>query len=177
MERQWRTCTCTSFNLVSASSPDKDVHLSNRPWPLIWRWLIHNAPFTMPFILPVINSIITGKQNKPKTKRQLEFEADDDLEPGDLVQIRSEAEIQSTLNEDNKFKGLGVMPEMTKFYGKELRVFKKINKIMIEATGELRHIKSPTYLLEGVFCDGEFHSDCDRSCFLLWKREWLKKVK
>jgi hypothetical protein len=141
------------------------------------RLLIYNAPFMTPFLLPLVRSIIDEKPKKPTIKRHLEFEANDDLKPGDLVQIRSEQEIRSTLNKDNIFKGLGVMPEMAKFYGKEFRVFKKINKIMVEATGELRQIKSPTYLLDGVFCDGEYHKNCDRSCFLLWKREWLKKVK
>jgi hypothetical protein len=140
------------------------------------RLLIYNAPFAVPFVLPVAYAMVYGKPMKSTTKRQLEFESTDDLQPGDLVQIRTEAEVRSTLSKDNVFKGLGVMPEMAKFYGKEYRVFKKVNKMIIEATGELRQIKSPTYLLEGVLCDGEFHLNCDRSCYLLWKREWLKKV-
>jgi hypothetical protein len=176
MKRQWRTCICTSVNLVSASSPDKASQHSNRSWPRIERLLIYKVPYVTPFIFPVVSIIVKDKPKKNVTKRQLEFEADDDLEPGDRVQIRSEKEIQSTLGKENKFKGLSVMPEMSKFYGKEYRVFKKLKKMMIESTGELRVIKSPTYLLEGVFCDGEFHQNCDRTCFLLWKREWLKKL-
>lgn len=176
MERQWRACACTSVNLVSASLPHKDSGHSNRFMPRMKRLVVYKAPFMTPFLLPLARTIIYGKPQKTP-KKQVEFPADDDLQPGDLVRIRSDEEVRSTLNKDNIFKGLGIMPEMAKFYGKEYRVFKKIDRIMVEATGELRQIRSPTYLLDGVYCDGEFHKGCDRSCFLLWKREWLIKVK
>jgi hypothetical protein len=176
MERQWRTCPCTSVNLVLASKPDEVIEYSKKLMPQMKRLLIYKAPFMIPFIMPLVYSILYGKTKKSTIKRRFDFETDDDLNVGDRVQIRSEEDIRSTLNQDNVFKGLGVMPEMIKYHGKEYRVFKKINRIVIESTGELRNIRSPTYLLEGVFCTGEFHHNCDRSCFILWKREWLKKL-
>jgi hypothetical protein len=142
------------------------------------KWIQQNTPFMVP-IIHAIKYGMTNEQNvplEPAPRKQFFLETEDDLKPGDLVEIRSDEEIRSTLNDENKFKGLGVMPEMRRFYGNKYHVFKKINRILIEETGELRTIKSPTYILEGVFCNGEFHMDCDRSCFLLWKREWLKKL-
>jgi hypothetical protein len=98
------------------------------------------------------------------------------LAPGELVQVRSLEEISATLDENNKLKGLLFMPEMRKFCGKKFRVFKRVDKIMLESTGEFRKLKTPSIFLEDVFCDGEFHQNCDRSCFCFWREAWLERT-
>lgn len=98
------------------------------------------------------------------------------LQPGDPVQIRSKEEIFATLDENGKYKGLLFMREMARFCGQGHKVFKIVKKIQLESTLEMRELKSPTVFLEGVFCDGEFHDGCDRSCFLYWKEVWLKRA-
>ncbi len=98
------------------------------------------------------------------------------LQPMEWVEVRSAEEIRSTLNAKDRLYGLNFMPEMWKYCGQRFRVFKQVSKIMLESTGELREMRRPTYYLEGVYCDGEFHQGCDRSCFLLWREEWLKRV-
>jgi hypothetical protein len=98
------------------------------------------------------------------------------LEAGDWVEVRSTKEIFATLDEKGKLRGLAFTPEMMKFCGRRFRVFKKLDRIILEATGELRKIKTPTVLLEDVFCDGKAHGECDRSCFCFWRTEWLKKT-
>jgi hypothetical protein len=97
------------------------------------------------------------------------------LKPGELVEVRSEKEIFATLDRDGKLRGLRFMPEMRKYCGKKVRVFKELHKMVLD-TGEMRSMKSPTILLEGVFCDGSAHAGCERSCFLFWREEWLNKV-
>jgi len=99
-----------------------------------------------------------------------------DLKPGEWVEVRSEKEIFNTLDPQGKLRGLRFTPEMAKFCGKRFRVYKRLDKILLEATGELRRIKTPTVTLEGVFCDGSFHGGCDRSCFCFWREEWLKRA-
>ena len=98
------------------------------------------------------------------------------LQLGDLVEVKSAKEIFATLDGQDKLRGLRFTPEMAKFCGRRFRVYKRLNKIIVEATGELRGIKTPTVLLEGVFCDGKAHAGCDRSCFCFWREEWLRKV-
>lgn len=98
------------------------------------------------------------------------------LQPGDLVEVRSIKEIFATLNGKDKVKGLRFNPEMAKFCGKRFRVYKRLDKIIVETTGELRNVRTPTVLLEGVLCDGRAHGGCDRSCFCFWREAWLKKV-
>jgi len=99
-----------------------------------------------------------------------------DLQPGELVEVRSEKEIFATLDHEGKLRGLNFIPEMRKYCGKRYRVYKKLKKIILETTGELRTVRTPTVFLEGAFCDGKAHGGCDRSCFIFWREAWLKRV-
>lgn len=98
------------------------------------------------------------------------------LKAGDWVEIKTEDEIKATLDKSNKTRGLRFMDEMWMYCGKRYRVFKQVEKIKIEETGELRIVRSPTYFLEGVYCNGAFHDGCDKCCFLFWKEDWMRKV-
>jgi hypothetical protein len=98
------------------------------------------------------------------------------LQVGEWVEVRSAREIFATLDERGKLRGLRFTREMEQFCGKRFRVYKILGKIILEATGELRKIKTPTVLLDAVFCDGTAHGGCDRSCFCYWREQWLKRV-
>ncbi len=98
-----------------------------------------------------------------------------DLQPGEWVQIKSESEIRDLLDSRGKTAGLAFMPEMWKLCGRRFKVFKRLDRFISEATGELRMTKN-TVLLEGVVCDGSAHLDCNRSCFLWWKEAWVRRV-
>lgn len=98
------------------------------------------------------------------------------LQPGELVEVKTLKAIFATLDEKQKLKGLLFFREMWKFTGKRFRVYKRLDKIIMETTGELKKVKMPTVLLEGVICDGSYHGGCDRSCFCFWREAWLKKV-
>ncbi len=98
------------------------------------------------------------------------------LLPGEWVQVRSLDEISATLDDNRKCKGLLFMVEMEKFCGKKLKVFKRVETIKLESTGEVRKLRSPTVFLEDAYCNGELHSGCDRACFHFWRESWLKRV-
>jgi hypothetical protein len=98
------------------------------------------------------------------------------LQPGDWVKVRSPDQIFTTLDAEGKNKGLSFTREMLKFCGKEFKVYKRLGRMVLEATGEMRTMRAPTVLLEGVFCDGEFHGGCDRSCFCFWREAWLERT-
>jgi len=98
------------------------------------------------------------------------------LQPGEFVQVRSMREISLTLDERGRQKGLYFMPEMEQFCGKRFKIFKKVETILLESTGELRKLRSPTLFLEGVLCDGENQGGCDRACFHFWRDEWLMRI-
>jgi len=166
-------CQCYYRDLRSATLPDARSILPLRRW--WWRlkkyvWFISVwGPFEFAsrmlrfkFLKKSVSPISTGDGL--------------DLQPRELVEVRSEKEIFATLNHEGKLRGLSFVPEMRKYCGKQFRVYKKLKKIIIETTGELRTVRTPTVFLEGVICDGKAHGGCDRSCFIFWRESWLKRV-
>jgi len=97
------------------------------------------------------------------------------LEPGVLVEIKSVEEILATLDKNRKCKGLLWMTGMRKFCDKRYRVLKRVERILLESNGELRKMRN-TVLLDGVTCDGNEFSGCDRACFHFWREAWLTRV-
>lgn len=97
------------------------------------------------------------------------------LKPREWVKVKSEEEILATLDQSGRYKGLSWMAGMEKFCGKKFRVYKRLDRILLESTGELRKLKN-TVLLENVLCDGKEFFDCDRSCFHYWREIWLRRI-
>lgn len=101
--------------------------------------------------------------------------SDLNLQPGDMVRVKSLSEIQQTLDADGKHNHLLFAPSMTEFCGSVMRVQKRVEKIILEATPRQREIKD-TVLLEGAVCDGVCHRMCPRQSLLFWRECWLEKV-
>jgi hypothetical protein len=97
------------------------------------------------------------------------------LQPGELVEVKSVDEILATLDGDRRHKGLLWMTGMTKYCGRRYRVHKRVQRITLESNGELRNMKH-TVLLDGVMCDGREFGGCDRCCFHFWREVWLKRI-
>jgi len=97
------------------------------------------------------------------------------LHPGEIVEVKSVPKILATLDENGTLEGLPFIPEMRKYCGKRFKVLKRVNKIIVEGIGIIRRIRR-TVILKDVVCTGEFHGGCQRSCLLLWKEAWLKRV-
>jgi hypothetical protein len=121
------------------------------------------------------NQLATAEGSPATAKRQFAPEEVLDLQPGELVQVKSEEEILATLDPQGRQRGLSWMPNMGKFCGKRFRVFKRLDRFVLESTGEFREIKN-TVLLEGVLCDGDGFYGCTRSCFHFWREVWLRRV-
>ena len=96
------------------------------------------------------------------------------LMPGDLVEVRSEAEILLTLDEKGRLENLPFMPEMLKFCGQRFRISRRALKTCVDDQ-EIRQLDS-TVFLEEVRCDGSVHGGCGRACLIFWKEAWLKPI-
>src|SRR2546421_390554 len=94
--------------------------------------------------------------------------------PGDLVEVRSPAEILSTLDEKGALENLPFMPEMLSFSGRQFRVSRRAFKTCVDDQ-EMRQIEN-TVFLEDVRCDGKNHGGCAKACLIFWKEAWLKPV-
>lgn len=97
------------------------------------------------------------------------------LQPGDLVRVKSLDDIRQTLDAEGKHQHLLFAPSMADFCGREMRVQKRVERIIIEGTPRQRRIKD-TVLLEGATCDGLCHRMCPRQSLLFWRECWLEKV-
>jgi len=95
------------------------------------------------------------------------------LQPGDLVEVRSAAEVMSSLDGDGKLDGLPFMPEMLAFCGRRLRVSKRADNTC--ALGQPRRIENTVHL-DQLRCDGSAHRGCEAGCLFLWKEAWLRRV-
>lgn len=94
--------------------------------------------------------------------------------PGDLVEVLSEAEILTTLDENGTVEHLPFMPEMLKFCGRTFRVSRQAFKTCVDDQ-EMRQFDT-TVFLEEARCDGASHGGCSRACLIFWKEAWLKKA-
>jgi len=98
------------------------------------------------------------------------------LKAGDLVRVRSRAEIQATLNPWGQLKGCMFMPEMLPYCSTTQRVLKRLERFVDERD---YHVKKSQgiVLLGGLNCQGTSdYGRCDRNCFYFWREEWLEKI-
>ena len=99
-----------------------------------------------------------------------------ELRVGEIVEVRSEAEILATLDARAELESLPFMPEMLQFCGRRFRVDKLAVKLCdtIGSTGIYRMHNAVH--LEGLRCDGQAHGGCQAGCLIYWKEAWLKRV-
>ena len=96
--------------------------------------------------------------------------------PGDRVLVRSQDQIQATLNHWNELKGCGFLPEMWQYCGTIQRVLKPVKRFVDERDYRVKRVKG-VFFLEGAICEGfELYGECDRACFYWWREEWLEKT-
>lgn len=98
------------------------------------------------------------------------------LRAGELVEVRSEADILATLDEHGRLDGQPFMPEMLEFCGKQFKVYKRSDKTCdtIHNTGGRRLWN--TVHLEELRCNGSAHGGCQARCLIFWKEAWLKRA-
>lgn len=172
-------CQQIDDQLRGVSVPDpKRGRLHKRVWWTMKKYLLYSRLLgpTRLAQIPEVRASRAGKAIHPgKSTRGGPSEALD-LKPGEWARVKSAGEIFATLDSKGRHKGLGINPEQMGFSGKRFKVFKVVDKIRLETTGELRKMNAPTVLLEGVTCDGRFHGGCDRSCYCFWREDWLERA-
>jgi len=97
------------------------------------------------------------------------------LQPGEIVEVKRKEEIQATLDKHGRTRGLGFAPEMAECCGQRYRVAGRVERLILEWSGEMKPI-SDTVVLEGVTCNGLSRRGCPRDCHQLWREAWLKRA-
>ena len=102
-----------------------------------------------------------------------------DLQPGELVRVKSHDEILLTVNVESMNRGLLWDAEMVPYCGKTFRVLKRVSKIVDERTGYMQEMKTPCIVLESVVCQSRYSECrmfCPRSIYSYWREIWLERV-
>ncbi len=99
------------------------------------------------------------------------------LQPGELVQVRSKEEIIATLDERDRNRGMLFDGAMLTFCGGIYRVARRVSRIVDEKTGKMMEMNYPCVVLEGANCLWDYHRLCPRdSCTPYWRENWLKRA-
>jgi hypothetical protein len=126
------------------------------------RWLLVNGGRDYPFL--------EGKLQGSTPKEAL------DLQPGELVEVKSKEEILQTLDKSNRNRGLRFDVEMLKYCGRQARVLRRVSQIVDEKTGKMMHFPNACIVLEDVICAADYHQYCPRSIYPYWREIWLRRV-
>jgi len=102
-----------------------------------------------------------------------------DLQPGELVKIKSHSEILDTVNLNLVNRGMGFHPELVPFCGQTFKVKYRVRNIINEKTGHMMELKNPCIVLDGLHCGGYYTKPlfCTRDCFPYWREIWLERTK
>ena len=102
------------------------------------------------------------------------------LQPGELVRVKSKDEIMRTLNSKSRNRGLWFDVEMLQYCGKgPFRVLRRIEKFLNEKTGEMMTPRNTCIILEGVTCSGNYSHQrmfSPRHEYNFWHEIWLERV-
>jgi hypothetical protein len=98
------------------------------------------------------------------------------LNEGDLVVVAPIDAIARTLNRTYKNRGLWFDRDMVKHCGKRYRVLARVDRIIDDATGQMRTMKTPCVLLDGADYSGEFLNFNVQHDPFFWREAWLERV-
>jgi hypothetical protein len=105
--------------------------------------------------------------------------SDLNLRPGELVRVKSYAEILATVDTLNKNAGLFFDAEMVPFCGGVYRVKDRVHQFIDEKSGKMTFLKTPAVILDKVWCQSRYSSCrvfCPRSIYSWWREVWLERV-
>jgi hypothetical protein len=101
------------------------------------------------------------------------------LQPGELVRVKSHDEILRTLDTNGRNRGLYFDAEEVPYCGGSYRVLKLVTRIINEQTGKMQEFKIPSVILDSVVCQARFSACrlfCPRSIYAFWRETWLERV-
>jgi hypothetical protein len=98
------------------------------------------------------------------------------LQAGEWVEIKSQTEMRDTLDRHGRNRGLICDIELKKFCGKRYQVLARLDKMISEATGEMRDVHG-TVILDGNQCMcARALGGCPRNDYCYWREVWLRKI-
>lgn len=100
----------------------------------------------------------------------------DSLSVGDRVRVRPIEQIAKTLNKSSRNKGLHFDRDMVKHCGATHQVLVRVERIIDDANGEMRQMKTPCIVLAGVDYSSEFLNFNAQHDMFFWREAWLERL-
>lgn len=106
------------------------------------------------------------------------------LKPGEMVRVKSRAQIVETLDSGSRNRGMAVCPEMMRCCGHDAEVRYRVDRIIDEKTGKMRELTNTVALQnvgrkerlgEECLCADQL-GDCPRGGLMYWREIWLDRV-
>jgi hypothetical protein len=99
------------------------------------------------------------------------------LGAGEWVEVKPVEGIRETLDEIAHNRGLGFTPGMRTACGRRHQVQRRIDRIIVDGTGEMRQLRNTVYL-EGSMCgcNQVAFGGCPRGEFSYWREIWLRRA-
>jgi hypothetical protein len=101
------------------------------------------------------------------------------LQPGELVRVKSHAEILATLDVCNRNRGMYFDAEEVPYCGGIYRVKQRVRRIINERTGKMMNFKNESVILDGVYCHARYSDRrlfCPRAIYPMWREIWLERA-
>jgi hypothetical protein len=102
-----------------------------------------------------------------------------DLQPGELVRVKSREEIARTLDHRGMNRGLRFDGEMLPFCGQTFRVRRRVERFIDETKSAMIELHTDAVILENAVCGGDhvpMRWFCPRAIYSFWRECWLERV-
>jgi hypothetical protein len=103
-----------------------------------------------------------------------------DLQPGELVRVKTQEEILRTVDRSNRNRGMYWDAELVPYCGGTYRVLKRVTKLIDERTAKMVEMKNPCIILDTVVCQARYSPCrmlCPKSMYPYWREIWLERVR
>jgi hypothetical protein len=101
------------------------------------------------------------------------------LQPGELVRVKSHQEILKTVDSSNRNRGMYWDAELVPYCGGTYRVLQRVSRLIDEKTGKMIEMKNPCIILDTVVCQARYSPCrmlCPKSMYPYWRELWLERV-
>jgi hypothetical protein len=116
-----------------------------------------------------IRSSVVGNMSRTPVARL-------DLQPGEMVEVKSVDEIVQTLDPKGRNRGLQYDLLLGKYSGRRFRVQSRLDFMIMEPTGEMKRPEA-TVILENLTCFcADVVGGCPREDVIYWREIWLNRV-
>ena len=99
-----------------------------------------------------------------------------ELSSGDMIEVKALDEIVRTTNRQAQNRGLYFSPDMAALCGQKAHVTARLDKIIVDGTGEMRELQNTVYLEKSMCgCSHVALGGCSRGEFAYWREAWLRR--